>query len=132
MRWAILMVAVFISAQLSFLGIRYDSLASLATAALVLSIINTFLKPVLMLITMPFIFLSFGLLILVINALMFYLASKMVDGFHVESFASAMGGAIIISLISFLLNTDRQTVIVHHQSQYRSPPPGRGPVIDVK
>jgi putative membrane protein len=131
LRWAVLMVAVFVSAQLSFLGIHYDSLASLATAALVLSVINTFIKPVLMIITLPFILLSFGLLVLVINAFLFYLAGAMVEGFHVESFSSALGGALIVSLISFLLNTDRQTVIVHQRSRYQKVPPGRGPVIDV-
>jgi len=131
-RWAILMVAVFIAAQLSFLGISYDSLGALAAAALVLSIINTFVKPVLMLITMPFIFLSFGLLIVIINAFLFSMAGALVKGFHVESFGSAIGGALVVSLISFLLGTDRQTVIMHGQTNSRrAPPPGKGPVIDV-
>lgn len=127
------MVAVFIASQLSFLGIHYDSFSALVTAALVLSIINTFVKPVLMLITMPFIFLSFGLLIVIINAFLFSLAGAMVRGFHVESFGSAIGGALVVSLISFLLGTDRQTVIVHGQTteSRRNPPPGKGPVIDV-
>ena len=131
LRWAVLMVAVFVSAQLSFLGIHYETFASLAAAALVLSLFNTFIKPVLMLITLPFILLSFGLLVLVINAFLFYLAGAMVEGFHVESFSSALGGALIVSLISFLLNTDRKTVIVHQRARYNGAPPGRGPVIDV-
>jgi len=131
-RWAILMVAVFIASQLSFLGISYDSPGALVAAALVLSIINTFVKPVLMLITMPFIFLSFGLLIVIINAFLFNMAGALVKGFHVESFGSAIGGALVVSLISFLLGTDRKTVIVHGQTEARrTPPPGKGPVIDV-
>lgn len=131
-RWAILTIAVFVAAQLRFLGISYDSFGSLLAASLVLGIINTFVKPVLMLITMPFIFLSFGLLILVINAFLFSLAGSMVDGFHVNSFSSAVGGALVVSLISFLLGTDRKTVIVHQRTETRgNPPPGKGPIIDV-
>jgi len=131
LRWGILMLAVFVSAHIRFLGIHYESLGALAAAALVLGIINTFIKPVLMLITLPFILLSFGLLVLVINAALFYVAGAVVAGFHVESFASALGGSLVISLISFLLNTDRQAVIVHRREGYREAPPGRGPIIDV-
>lgn len=131
LRWAVLMVAVFISAHLRFLGIHYESLGALAAAALVLSLFNTFIKPVLMVITLPFILLSFGLLVLIINASLFYLAGALVDGFRIDSFASAVGGSIIVSFVSFLLNTDRQTVIVHQQGSVRRAPPGQGPVIDV-
>ncbi len=130
-RWAILMVAVFVSAHIRFLGIHYETIGALAAVALVLSVFNIFIKPLLMLITLPFILLSFGLLVLIINASLFYLAGAMVDGFHIDSFASALGGAIIVSFVSFLLNTDRQTVIVHQQASIRGAPPGRGPVIDV-
>lgn len=132
-RWAILTVAVFIAAQLKFLGIRYDSFGSLVAAALVLGVINTFVKPVLMVITMPFIFLSFGILILIINAALFSFAGVLVTGFHVDSFGSAIGGALVVSLISFLLGTDRRTVIVHREAEFHRPPPppGKGPVIDV-
>lgn len=130
-RWAVMLVAIFIAANLSFLGIRYDSAGALIATALVLSLINTFVKPVLMVITLPFILLTFGLLVLMINAALFSLAGSMVDGFHVESFGSALGGAIVVSLVSFLLNTDRKTVIVHQRTRTGGPPPGRGPIIDI-
>lgn len=132
LRWAVLMVAVFIAAHLRFLGIHYETFGALAAAALVLGVVNTFIKPVLMIITMPFILLSFGLFILLINATLFYFAGSLVNGFHVDGFGSALGGALVVSLVTFLLSTDRQTVIVHGRSPGRSaPPPGRGPVIDV-
>lgn len=130
-RWLVMLVAIFIAANLSFLGIRYDTPGALSATALVLSLINTFVKPVLMLITLPFILLTFGLLVLMINAALFSLAGSLVDGFHVESFASALGGAIVVSLVSFLLNTDRKTVIVHQRTRTGGPPPGRGPIIDI-
>ena len=132
MRWAMLTVAVLISAHLDFLGISYDSIGAVVVAALVLGVVNTFVKPVLLLITMPFILLSFGLMILIINAGLFYFAGAVVKGFHVASFGSAIGGALVVSLVSFLLGTDRQTVIVHQHTETRgNPPPGKGPVIDV-
>lgn len=132
-RWLALVLAVFIAAHLSFLGIHYDSAGALLAAALVLGVVNTFIKPLLMVITIPFILLSFGLFILFINATLFYFASALVDGFHVDSFASALGGAVIVSIVNFLLSTDRRDVIVHSsRAGYRSkPPPGHGPVIDV-
>jgi putative membrane protein len=130
-RWLVMLVAIFIAANLSFLGIRYDTAGALIATALVLSLINTFVKPVLMLITLPFILLTFGLLVLMINAAMFSLAGSLVDGFHVDSFGSALGGAIVVSLVSFLLNTDRKTVIVHQRTRTGGPPPGRGPIIDI-
>lgn len=133
LRWAALVLAVFIAAHLRFLGIHYESFGALAAAALVLGVINTFIRPVLLIITMPFILLSLGLFILIINAALFYFAGALVDGFHVESFGSALGGAVIVSIVNFLLSTDRRDVIVHSsRMEYRSqPPPGKGPVIDV-
>jgi len=132
-RWMALVLAVLIAAHLSFLGIHYDSIGAVLAAALVLGVVNTFIKPVLMVITIPFILLSFGLFILFINATLFYLAGALVEGFHVNSFASAIGGAVVVSIVNFLLSTDRRDVIVHRSKvEFRSqPPPGKGPVIDV-
>lgn len=132
-RWMALVLAVLIAAHLSFLGIHYDSIGAVLAAALVLGVVNTFIKPVLMVITIPFILLSFGLFILFINATLFYLAGALVEGFHVHSFASAIGGAVVVSIVNFLLSTDRRDVIVHRSKvEFRSqPPPGKGPVIDV-
>lgn len=143
-RWAVLVIAVFISANLGFLGISYDSIESVLTAALVLGVINTFVKPVLMLISMPFIVLSLGFMVLLINAFLFKLASALVSGFHVTSFWSALGGAMVVSFISFILGANRKPVVVqrtmHATGPSRTqnkrppsgnPPPGKGPIIDV-
>lgn len=142
-RWVVLALAVFISAHLGFLGITYDSFGSLMTAALVLGVINTFVKPILMLVSMPFIVLTFGILILLINAFLFKLAGVLVSGFHVASFGSALGGAIVVSFISFLLGANKQPTVVRStirppgprrptpEPSRGNPPPGKGPIIDV-
>lgn len=76
--------------------------AFLAGAAL--GIVNTFIRPVLVLLTMPFTMLTLGLFIFIINALTFYLASWLVPGFYVYGFGGAFWGAIVTGIISWLLN----------------------------
>lgn len=84
------------------------SVASFATAlwvALVLGLINTLLRPLLILLTLPVTLLTLGLFIFVINALLFQMAGALVDGFHVGGFWSAFFGSIVYSLISWVLST---------------------------
>ncbi len=126
-----LTLAVFIAAHIGFLGIGYDSWGALLVAALLLGVVNTFVKPLLMLISLPLILLTFGVAILLINALIFYMVGGIVQGFHVESFGSAVGGAVIVSIANYLLSTDRNTVIVKRSYVRRGPPDGKGDIIDV-
>jgi len=76
--------------------------AFLAGAAL--GIVNTFLRPVLLLLTLPFTMLTLGLFIFIINALTFTVASWLVPGFDVLSFGGAFWGAIITGITSWLLH----------------------------
>lgn len=103
-RWAITTVAVMIAASIIH-GIRYDSAGSLIGAALLLGILNAFLRPVLLLLTAPLIILTLGIFIFVVNALMLLLVNHFVRGFHVESFGSAFWGAILISIVSWILSS---------------------------
>jgi putative membrane protein len=74
-------------------------------AALILGLVNTLLRPVLVLLTLPVTLVSMGLFILVINAFLFWLVAQVVEGFHVASFASAFLAAILYSVISWALST---------------------------
>ena len=136
-RWAILSVAVLVATQLKFLGIQCEGIGALLTVSLLLGIVNTFVRPILMLVSLPFIMLSFGLAILVINALLFLGISHLVDGFKVPGFWSALGGSLVISLVSLILGgvARRRAQVPPHQSPPRppprTPPPGNGPIIDV-
>ncbi len=85
-------------------GIRYDSFASLIGAALLLGILNAFLRPVLLLLAAPLIILTLGMFIFVVNGLMLLLVNEFVHGFHVDSFGSAFWGAILISIVSWILS----------------------------
>ena len=105
-RTAISAVALAVTAWL-IVGIRYDSLGALLLAAVIFGLVNAFIKPVLAFVTCPLILLTLGLFTLVINALMMGLTSWVAEqigvGFHVDSFRDAFFGAIIVSIVSWVL-----------------------------
>ena len=74
-------------------------------AALVLGLVNTLIRPLLVLLTLPVTVVSLGLFILVINALLFWFVAEVIEGFNVGGFWSAMGAAILYSIISWALST---------------------------
>lgn len=74
-------------------------------SALVLGLVNTLIRPLLLLLTLPVTILTLGLFILVVNGLMFWLVAGMVKGFEVGGFWSAMLGALLYSIISWALSS---------------------------
>jgi putative membrane protein len=102
-RWMVTTVAVMV-APAFISGIRYDTLGALIGAALLLGILNAFVRPVLLILSAPLILVTLGFFILVINALMLRLVPSMMIGFHVDSFGSAFWGALVISIISWVLS----------------------------
>jgi putative membrane protein len=101
--WLLLALGVTIAAHAAQ-GIHYDSNGALLIAVLLLSFCNVVLKPLLMLFSLPFILLTFGLGIWLINALLLYLVGSLDFGFRVETFGSAMLGALIVSITSAAAN----------------------------
>lgn len=83
-------------------GINSKNLVAFFIATLVLSLINTFIRPVLWFFTLPLSVVTFGLFALVINALMLMLAASLVPNFEVKGFGSALFGAIIIAIIGMI------------------------------
>ena len=86
-------------------SVTVDSIGAALIAALVLGLVNTLIRPVLVLLTLPVTFVSLGLFILVINGFLFWVVAQMVGGFHVAGFLSAMLAAILYSVISWALST---------------------------
>jgi putative membrane protein len=84
-------------------GVRVAQWETLAVAALVLGLLNAFLRPILLLLTLPVTVLTLGLFALVVNGVIFYLASALVAGFTVTGFGSAFLGALAFSILSSLL-----------------------------
>lgn len=102
-RWFISVIAL--AAVLHIVsGMKADTLQTVLIAALVLGLLNAFLKPALLLFTLPLNIVSLGLFTLVINGFLFYLVSKIVKGFVIADFWTAFWGAVWFSVISFLLN----------------------------
>lgn len=102
LHWGITSLALWV-ASLVFRGIRFADLASLLLAALLLGFANAVVKPLLIVLTLPLTLLSFGLFLLVINALMVLLVSALVKGFQVSSFWTAFFASIFIALFSLAL-----------------------------
>ena len=86
-------------------SVSVDNVGAALVAALVLGLVNTIIRPVLVVLTLPVTVVSLGLFILVINALLFWLVANLVGGFHVAGFGSAFLAAILYSVISWALST---------------------------
>lgn len=98
-RWVVVAFGVLIASNTAS-GIDYDSYGTLLVVVILLSACNVFLKPLLMLFSLPFIILTFGIGIWVINALLFLFVGALVSGFYVDSFGSALWGALVVSITS--------------------------------
>ena len=86
--------------------VSIDSNVTLIIAAVVIALLNRFVKPLLVLLTIPATLFTFGLFLLVINAAVLMMASELVEGFKIETFWSALGLSLVISLINALLGGD--------------------------
>lgn len=83
-------------------GITVQSAAVLLGAALLLGIVNAIVRPVMIVLTLPFTILTLGLFLFVINAMMLGLVAWLLDGFAISGFWAALGGSVIISLTSWV------------------------------
>ena len=124
MRWLATTIAVAVAEQL-LANIYADGWFSLIIAALLLGIINAVIRPVLLLLSLPFILVTLGFFILVVNALMLWIVGKIVPGFHVDGFWTAFFGAIIISIVNWALSavfkgSDGQYHVMTHHSDIRT------------
>jgi putative membrane protein len=103
LRWLVLALGVMLATKI-IPGISCEDGATLIAVVLLLSFFNLILKPLLVLFTLPFIILTMGLGIVVINALLFMLVGKLVAGFHVETFWSAVGASLVVSVTNWLVS----------------------------
>jgi putative membrane protein len=102
LHWGITALSLWI-ASLIFKGLKFDKVSSLVIAALLLGLANAIVRPLLIILTLPLTLVTFGLFILVINALMILLVAKLVKGFTVSSFWTAFFASIVISLLSIAI-----------------------------
>jgi len=108
-RWCLLAAALLLVAHL-YPGVEVRSFASALIASLVLGLLNTLLRPLLVLLTLPVTVLSLGLFLFVINALMFWAAAGMLPGLTVRGFWAALIGSLIYSLCGMVIDVVMERV----------------------
>ncbi len=97
-------IAVYITANL-LTGVKLDNFGTAIIVAVVLSLVNIFVKPLLILFTLPVNILTLGLFMFVINALVILLVDGLVPGFSVDGFWWALGFSLILSLVGSVINS---------------------------
>ena len=103
LRWMLLAAALLLVAHL-YPGVSVASFGAALVAALVLGLFNTLVRPLLVLLTLPVTVVTLGLFLFVINALMFWAAAGVMDGFNVTGFGAALIGSVIYSLCGMVID----------------------------
>ena len=102
-RWLVSATALYLT-SLIVRGIEIQGIFPLLFAAVTIGILNAIVRPLVLLLTLPLTLLTLGFFILVVNAGMLWMASKVVVGFEVHGFWSALGGWLLMSFFTFLIN----------------------------
>jgi putative membrane protein len=138
-RWLISTVAALVATYL-VPGITYQTWIDLFVATFILGLLNVFVRPILMLFSLPLLIFTLGLFTLVINALLLYFVGFLLaPKFAVHSFGAAFWGALVITIVSLILNSLTGTGGARFKVETRKGGPrpprggddGGGPVIDV-
>ena len=102
-RWLLLAAALLLVANI-YPGVTVSSYGAAMVAALVLGLLNTLVRPLLVLLTLPVTLVTLGLFLFVINALMFWSAAGVLSGFNVTGFGAALIGSVIYSLCGMVID----------------------------
>ena len=103
-KWLLSAAALLLVAYV-YPGVEVRSFTAALVAAFLIALLNTFVRPVLVLLTLPVTVLTLGLFLFVINALMFWAAAGVLDGFHVRDFTAALIGSLIYSAIGIVIES---------------------------
>lgn len=101
-QWAITALALWVASYI-FKGVKFDSAGALLVSALLLGFANAIVRPLLIVLTLPLTLITFGLFLLVINALVILLVSALVKGFRLSGFWTALFASLFVSLLSMLI-----------------------------
>ena len=101
-------------------GVHITSVLTAVLAALVISLLNNFLRPILLVLSIPFTIVTMGLFIFVINAVIIWLASKLVTNFVIDSFGTALLAALIITAINYLLELPNRLSERHDYNEHNN------------
>ncbi|WP_066273555.1 phage holin family protein [Hydrogenophaga palleronii] len=102
LHWAITAFALWVASHV-FKGMQFKSTGTLVVSALLLGLANAVVRPLLVVLTLPLTLITFGLFLLVINALMLLLVAKLVEGFKIDGFWTAFWASLFMALLSLVL-----------------------------
>ncbi|MDT8990136.1 phage holin family protein [Curvibacter sp. APW13] len=111
-KWLLSACALLALAHL-YSGVQVQSFGQAMLAALVIGLLNALLRPLLVLLTLPVTILSMGLFLFVINALMFWAAASLLDGFVVTDFGAALLGSLVYSCMGIVINSALERLFAH-------------------
>ena len=103
-KWLLSAAALLFVAYI-YTGVEVRSFTSALAAAFVIGLLNTIVRPILVVLTLPVTVVTLGLFLFVINALMFWAAASVLDGFHVRGFVGALVGSLIYSVIGMVIES---------------------------
>jgi putative membrane protein len=112
-KWLLYAAALLAVAHL-YDGVVVRSFSAALVAALVIGLLNSIVRPVLVVLTLPVTVLTLGLFLFVINALMFYWASALLSGFEVRSFSAALLGSLLYSLCGLVIHSALESLFPQH------------------
>jgi putative membrane protein len=108
--WLLAACALLVVAYL-YPGVQVQSFTSALIAAAVIGLFNAVLRPILVILTLPVTIVTLGLFLFVINALLFWAAASVLDGFRVSGFVAALVGSLIYSVLMLVVNTALRSVL---------------------
>lgn len=111
-------ITSLILANYFFDGVEFKNYWAIFITSLMLTILNTFVKPILLFFTIPVTIMTLGLFLLVINGFILMLADELVDGFELESFWSAIGLSIWMGLMSLLMGGNAKVIVKKDSTQF--------------
>lgn len=103
-KWLLSATALLAVASL-YSGVEVQSFGAALVAALIIGLFNVFLRPVLIVLTLPVTMVTIGLFLFIINAVLFWAAASVLDGFHVQGFAAALLGSLIYSAFGLVIDS---------------------------
>lgn len=109
LKWLLSAAALLAVAHL-YSGVQVETFTAALVAALVIGLLNTVIRPILVLLTLPVTLVTLGLFLFVINALMFWAASGLLDGFQVTGFGAALLGSLMYSVLGIVIDSALQSI----------------------
>jgi len=111
-KWLLSASALLFVAYL-YSGVEVRTFTTAMLAALVIGLLNAVVRPVLVVLTLPVTVLTLGLFLFVINALMFWAASALLDGFFVRNFLAALIGSVLYTLVGMVIESALERLFAH-------------------